>query len=341
MASLNMRENFMRCMTGGVPEFVPRYGMGADPYSTMPQQVGGLGASYLERRTSPEGNRIDMWGVEYVATEDTGGQALPKPGVFLIDDIRNWRDIVKAPDLSHIDWDALAKKDIDNMTYDRTQVAVTGSGGGGYFLNHMNLMGFSNGLMSYYEEPDEVKALYQYWHDYYTLVNKEFMPRYPIDIYTVGDDYATALTPFISPEMYREFIKPFITEDTRAARERGMPIMMHNCGRCEDTVEDWMDFGCNSWNPAQITNDLEGIKKKHGNKMILIGCWDSSGPVGWDSCTEELMRSEVKRVIDTFAPGGGFIFWGSTYGPPTHEPLINRRKWMTSEYEARRFDPYK
>ncbi len=33
MASLSMKENFMRCITGGVPEFVPRYYGGKDPYS--------------------------------------------------------------------------------------------------------------------------------------------------------------------------------------------------------------------------------------------------------------------------------------------------------------------
>ena len=338
---LSVKENFMRCITGGVPEFVPRYFMGPDPYATIPQQCGSIRSSALARSVSPRGYNRDIWGVEYVGTEDTGGQQLPVPGEFLLDEIGNWRDVIKAPDISDIDWEKVAKKDIENSPINLNEVAVMGSGGGGYFLTHMNLMGFTNGLMSFYEDPDEVKAMYQYFHDFYMKVNEKFMEYYPIDIFTVGDDTATATNPFISPEMYREFIKPFMMEDTKIARDRGLPIMMHNCGRCEDSVEDWMDFGVCAWNPAQIVNDLEGIKAKHGNEMVLVGCWDSHGPVAWDSCTEDLMRSEVNRVIDTFAPGGGFMFWGSTYGPPTHEPLINKRKWMTSEYEARRFDPYK
>jgi hypothetical protein len=279
--------------------------------------------------------------VEYIATEDTGGQELPIPGEFLLDDIRKWRDVVKAPDLSDVNWEMVAKKDLEAQTANLAEVACLGGGSGGYFMPHMNLMGFTNGLISYYEEPEEVKALYEYFHKFYTQVIENVMKYYPVDVFTVGDDTATATNPFISPEMYREFIKPYITVDTQIARDRGLPIMMHNCGRCEDSIEDWIDFGVCAWNPAQIVNDLEGIKAKFGNKMVIVGAWDTSGPVGWDSCTEELMRSEVKRVIDTFAPGGGFIFWGSTYGPPTHEPLINRRKWMTSEYEARRFDPFK
>ena len=339
--ALSMRDNFLTCISGGVPEFVPRYYASKDPYATLPQQCITIATSVNARTKSERGLNKDIWGVEYIGTEETGGQELPVPGEFLIEDIRKWRDIIKAPDLSGVDWDLVAQRDIAGAIADPKEVACLGGGGGGYFMPHMNLMGFTNGLVSYYEEPDEVKALYEYLNKYWMEVIKNVMERYPVDVFTVSDDTATAYNPFISPDMYREFIVPYVSQNTVIARERGLPIMMHDCGRAEDFVDDWMSFGVCAWNPAQITNDLEGIKAKYGNKMVLVGCWDSSGPVGWDDCTEELMRSEVKRVIDTFGPGGGFMFWGSTYGPPTFQPLINRRTWMTSEYEARRFDPYK
>jgi hypothetical protein len=87
-----------------------------------------------------------------------------------------------------------------------------------------------------------------------------------------------------------------------------------NCSRCEDFIDDWIEYGVSSWNPAQVINDLDGIKKKYGNKMALIGCWDSQGPAGWPTATEELIRSKVRETIDRFASGGGFMFWGSRYG---------------------------
>jgi hypothetical protein len=339
--ALSIKENFLKCISGGEPEFVPRYWVGNDPYATLPPQSGSIPNSITGRKKSARGYNQDIWGVEYIGTEDTGGQELPIPGEFLIDDIRKWRDIIKAPDLSDINWEMVTKTDRESATVNLEEIAVLGGGAGGYFMPHMNLMGFTNGLMSYYEEPDEVKAMYQYFHDFYEVMIANIMKYQPIDVFTVSDDTARATNPFISPAMYQEFIKPFVTSNTKIARDRGMPIMMHDCGRCEDFIDDWIDFGVCAWNPAQVINDLEGIKKKYGNKMVIVGAWNTGGPVGWDTCTEELMRSEVQRVINTFGPGGGFIFWGSSYGPPTHEPLINRRKWMTSEYEARRFDPYK
>ena len=342
MATLTEKQNFMTVINGGVPEWVPRYTFGPDPYATKPLQTSGIMTSWNgPPRRSEDGGFIDMWGVEYVSVEEVGGAALPVPDKFLLDDIRKWRDVIKAPDISEVNWELVAKRDLENLRFDPAEVAVTGGGGGGFFLPLMNFMGFNNGLVAYYEEPEEVKALYEYMLNFYLKVSENVMNLYPIDIFTVGDDAATAYNPFISPEMYREFIKPYTARLAKRAYESGMPIMMHCCGRCEDFIDDWMDYGVNSWNPAQITNDLVGIKEKYGNKMVLVGCWDSSGPAGWDDCTEELMRSEVRRVIDTFAPGGGFMFLGSTYGPEGDERLANRRQWMTSEYEAYRETPYK
>jgi hypothetical protein len=117
--------------------------------------------------------------------------------------------------------------------------------------------------------------------------------------------------------------------------------MMHNCGRCEDFIDDWMDYGVGSWNPAQVTNDLDAIKKKYGNKMVLIGCWDSQGPAGWPGASEALVRQTVRDTIDRHAAGGGFMFWGSIYGAKDDPEPENRKRWMTEEYEAYRAHPYK
>ena len=338
---LTEKENFMKCINGETPDWVPRYYMGVDPYSTVGPQCMSVMSSFNGPPRRTENGFFDMWGVEYVATAETGWQSLPKPNDFILDDIRNWRDVIKVPDISEIDWDLVAKRDEESRTFNPADVATMGGGGGGFFMNLMNFMGFTNGLIAMFEEPDEVHAMFDYMCTYFEEVVSKVLPRYPIDIFTVGDDTATATNPFISPLMYRELVKPYTARVAKLANEKNMPVMMHDCGRCEDSIEDWRDFGVNSWNPAQIVNDLKGIKEKYGNELVLIGCWDSQGPAGWDTCTEELMRSEVRKTIDAYAANGGFMFWGSTYGPADDQGLINRRQWMTSEYEAYREVPYK
>jgi len=75
--------------------------------------------------------------------------------------------------------------------------------------------------------------------------------------------------------------------------------------------------------------------------MVLIGCWDSSGPAGWPGAPEDVVRQTVRDTINRYGPGGGFIFWGSTYGPVGDQATENKKRWMTEEYEAHRADPYK
>lgn len=331
MKQISEKENFMMYMHGQQPLWVPRYAMAPDKYATHPPAVAPCCPGFLNEKRTPEGG-FDIWGVEFVATEETGGAALPVPNRFLFDDIRKWRDYVKAPDISHIDWEAMAKKDLANI--DRSTTAVCASFHIGYFQQLMAFMGFSGGLCAMFEEPEEVQALFQYLADFYIPIVKKCIEYYKPDIVELIDDTATAKNPFISLEMYRELVKPYHYQQNKPAIDAGIPIMYHNCGRCEDAIDDWLEIGIVAWNPAQIMNDLDGIKKKYGNRLGLCGCWDSSGPVNWPGATEEMVREAVCATIDRFAPGGGFCFWGSTYGPAGDPATENRRRWLTEEYEA-------
>jgi hypothetical protein len=80
-------------------------------------------------------------------------------------------------------------------------------------------------------------------------------------------------------------------------------------------------------------NDLVGIKKKYGRKLAICGGWDSMGPAMDEDATEELVRAEVRKYIDTFAPGGGFAY--AAHGlkmKPTQKDFM-RQAWMLDEYE--------
>jgi hypothetical protein len=330
MKQISEKENLMMFIRGEQPLWVPRYAMVPDKYSHFPTAVLPVTPSFLNARRTPEGG-FDMWGVPHIATAETGGMALPVPNNFILTDIRRWRDVVKAPDMSQIDWEAMAKQDLAHINRETT--ALCGTFHVGYFQQLMAFMGFSEGLCAMYEEPEEVQALFQFMADYIVAVEKKYIEYYKPDIIEIADDTATAKNPFISLEMYRELVKPYHYMQNKPAIDAGIPIVHHNCGRCEDFIDDWLEIGIVAWNPAQVMNDLDGIKKKYGNKMGLIGCWDSSGPAGWDDANEALIDQEVKKTIERFAPGGGFCFWGSAYGPVGDPRVENRKRWMTEAYE--------
>ncbi|MCL2631830.1 MAG: veratrol--corrinoid protein metyltransferase [Coriobacteriia bacterium] len=338
-------EQLYKVINGQVPDWVPRYGLigPSNPYSTTPANERGLWSTVLPPRTATEdGKFVDYWGVTYVPEHTISDAALPEPDNFILDDIANWPDIIKAPDLSNVDWEIACKKDLE-AAGDISEFVVSMGGGGGFFLPLMNFMGFTNGLIAMYEEPDLVHELFTYLADFYCSMLDQQWKYWGdiIDMGGIGDDAATAANPFISPLMFREMVKPYHARLTKYAQERGLPVNMHCCGRCEDFIPDWVDYGVSVWNPAQVDNDLDGIKAKYGRSLALAGCWDSSGPAGWPDAPEELVREAVRETINRFGKDGGFLFYGSSYGTPGEEGAENKKRWITQAYEEFRAEPYK
>ncbi|MBQ1415335.1 MAG: veratrol--corrinoid protein metyltransferase, partial [Lachnospiraceae bacterium] len=67
-------------------------------------------------------------------------------------------------------------------------------------------------------------------------------------------------------------------------------------------------MGVRAWDPAQPVNDLEGIKAKYGNDLVIIGGWDPTPHIVFDDVTEEELRQSVRDTIDRLAPGGGYCW---------------------------------
>ena len=326
------RENLLRVIEGKEPAWVPRKGTlqhKEDP-ENHPYPCMDVRAELFPPKKGPSGGRIDMFGVEYSPTEDTGGQELPTPNRFILDDVRKWKDVIKLPSLDGMDWRAIADKAAAHI--DRTQSCVQMGAPAGFFMPLMNTMGFTEGLCALQEEPEAVMEFYDHLATYYETAISNLIDYIKPDIFRLSDDIATAQRPFISLETYRNVIKPFTSRVAKFAMDRGLPVDMHCCGRCEDFIEDWRDMGVNIWNPAQVSNDLAGIKKKYGNSFILTGCWNSQGPAGWYGAEEEVVRQAVRDCIDSYAPGGGFCFWASYYGPSDDPEVINHARWITDEY---------
>ena len=332
---LTEKENYLRVVNGEMPEWIPRssFASPGKPPATGMAMMSPLmmfGEFKMDDAGNPAGF-TDMWGVEYVASKVTSYASLPVPDKFILDDITKWRDVIKAPEIPDVDWVAAAAKDLE--MHDRTQTAISG-GMGGYFLPLVNFMGFSEGLAAMIEEPDEVMDLFSYMHDFYTKQNKILLEYYKPDIFGLGDDIATANNLFVSPEVYQKLVKPWAAADAQLFRDAGIPISMHCCGRCEDLIEDWIEMGVSIWNPAQLMNDLAGIKAKYGRSFALEGCFDSSGPANYPHAPEELVRQAVRDSIDQFAPDGGYVFWGSTYGDPDDPDTADKARWITEEYDS-------
>ncbi len=140
--------------------------------------------------------------------------------------------------------------------------------------------------MAMYEEPDEVYALFDYVSEHYLescairygTSSRTFIPSWTTTRRTravlLGGDVQAA--------------DQAVPQETRrpGAGERIL-LERHDCGKSECFIDDWLEIGIKSWNPAQVSNDLVTIKKKYTGRLTLAGCWDNQGVLGSPAVDEE------------------------------------------------------
>ena len=327
MAHLTEKENFLRVLDGEMPEFLPQYDF-FRWHAGLP----------MFGEPGPDGAVRDDFGVAYTTSKESMGGFMPVPGSIFLEDITKWRDVVKRPDESDRDWEKLAREALKNKDPEHDPIVAFN---GGYFMTLMNMMGFVDGLCAMIEEPEEVYALFDYLSGYYLDHEKVLLEYFHPDAYCLSDDTAAMQAPFISAETYRELVKPFHQREAELALNAGVRVVMHDCGKCECFIDDWIDMGVTGWNPAQVTNDLMGIKKKYGRKLVICGGWDNQGPISFPDTPDEELRRALMDYIDRFAPDGGFAYMASVVGSAGDEAFDRKMKLIDRVYREYGRDWYK
>jgi len=132
-----------------------------------------------------------------------------------------------------------------------------------------------------------------------------------IDVAQIADDIAGQNGPLISPRSYRKLLKPLHKElcDFIHARTNAK-IFMHSCGAIRTFIPDFIEVGVDIINPVQVSAagmDSAELKRDFGKDIVFWGGGvDTQRVLG--TGTPQAVREEVKRRLDDFMPGGGFIF---------------------------------
>lgn len=308
MTKMTPKENFMAVVNGQIPQSVPYYNMGMP--SPMHDEATRIIGPNLFNETRDRNGGKDIWGVTYVANEETGFASLPEPNNFILDDITKWRDVIKAPEVPNVDWADMAAKDYEKANIDRNISAVMSSAGFSPFQNLVAFMGFNEGLCALYEEPEEVKALFEYMGNFYIPIIEKTLDYYKPDVLYMADDTASKYNPFFSPKIYKDIFRPVYDRIAKTASDRGIPIGFHDCGRCEDFLDDMHEFGVRFWDPAQTENNLDAVKAKFGRELAIVGGWEVHLFKNWPNVSNEEIEESIHSVIDRYAPNGGYMFVG-------------------------------
>jgi len=131
-----------------------------------------------------------------------------------------------------------------------------------------------------------------------------------VDIIKIGDDLGTQDSLLMSPEMYREILKPIHADYISFIKVRtDAKLFFHTDGDVVPLIDDFIEMGVDILNPIQTSAgkmaDLAGLKKRFGKNIIFAGGIDTQRVLPEGSQAD--VRDEVKRVIGLLGEGGGYM----------------------------------
>lgn len=254
----------------------------------------------------------DCYGIPW-QLDDYGPMVAPRTCLF--EEMTDWRGHFQIPDLSvysEADWDRMCREDAAFLEPGKpVQMGFYGP-----FTQLYNAMGFENAMIAVCEEPEEILVLFEEMTNFLCELTEKVMARVRIDSLSMYDDIANASSLFISRDNYAKLVKPFHKRvfDTARRMNPDISLEMHCCGKCDSLIDDFVEIGTNVWQPAQVSNDLKGIREKYGTRLVFNGAWDNIRMYSKENVTEEELRQSVRDCIDAYGRDGGLIFWDQQLG---------------------------
>ena len=121
----------------------------------------------------------------------------------------------------------------------------------------------------------ELRELLRMIADYNIAVFERYI-ELGVDGVSFSEDLGSQRALMISPEHFREFIKPEYARIFRVVKDAGKRINFHSCGCVQDIVGDLIDVGVDILNPVQSrANDLHRVKRTVQGRMALQGAIDT------------------------------------------------------------------
>jgi len=261
------------------------------------------------RERDPRSDYIDSWGSGQ--SEITPGDWFPGihplPEARTVEDLeqyQGWPDMLDPSRIAHVKATALRLAEENQFAILATPWLLFP------FERAHAMQGMEPFLLNMAMDPDFTRAMLEKIADYCKQLMGRFLEELGenVDIIKIGDDLGTQNSLLISPQMYRDIIKPvhadfinFIKSRTRAK------IFFHSCGDVMPLIGDFIEIGVDILNPIQTStgsmSDLPSLKKRFGKNIVFCGGIDTHRILNFGSVED--VRQEVRRVMQILGPGGG------------------------------------
>ncbi|MCE5197720.1 MAG: uroporphyrinogen decarboxylase family protein [Armatimonadota bacterium] len=176
------------------------------------------------------------------------------------------------------------------------------------------LCGYDTLMMMLALDPDTVHLLFSKILEFQKRTLRAYyekIGRY-IHLTTSGDDFGTQKSLFMSPGMWREFVKPYMAERIAyTAKFTDAVYMHHSCGAIYDIIPDLAEIGVRILNPIQPAAEgmaPERLKSNYGDKITFHGGLDTQDVLPAGDPVE--IEGAVEHLLGVMHPwkDGGYIF---------------------------------
>ncbi len=206
--------------------------------------------------------------------------------------------------------------------------------GGSFYEYCWYMRGLERWFTDMLENTDFCEALLDrllnFWIEYYTGFMTEVGDI--VDVVMIGDDLAGQHGPLFSPDFYRTFVKPRHKRLIQHIKSlTSAKICYHTCGSCTEYIPDLIENGVDILSPVQIgagDMDPRSLKDTFGKDIVLWGGGIDAQHV-LPSAKPDEVRENVRRNLEIFKSGGGYVF-GNSHNIQPEVPPEN----IVAMYEA-------
>jgi uroporphyrinogen-III decarboxylase len=170
--------------------------------------------------------------------------------------------------------------------------------------------------------PDIAEAILDIPFKYHLTVTKKLV-QLGVDMIWIGDDVGAQHTMIISPDQWREFLKPRMKQYIAELKglNPNIKIAYHSDGNIYPIINDLIEIGLDVLNPVQPGSmDPAKIKAEFGKDLCFWGTIDEQHTLPFG--TTEDVRDEVRRRLATIGANGGLII-GPTHHVQLDTPMEN------------------
>ncbi len=164
----------------------------------------------------------------------------------------------------------------------------------GFFGQPRGWLGLSGISIAYYEAPEFVHALADFWADVLIGTIERALVDVELDFVQVWEDMAYKHGSLISPATFREFMTPYYRRVTDFIRSHGVDVILVDCdGNINDMVDLFIEAGVNGLYPLERVSGTDPfmIREKHPDFLLLGGIGKievSKGPDAIDAHLEKI-----------------------------------------------------